>query len=151
MADTASKQVPATYVGTSKVAQTKYPVSWDSIDHASDRIADLQVAHRQRPVRPSPHAYPRHTIAEDSRISLAREDWLTLYYRHFKRVVGYARPSDYLAGGIAAAAGPGLMVAMEKFQPSEVGRGGFTKALRLSGFIGLAGGFLFFYQRSIRT
>jgi hypothetical protein len=66
-------------------------------------------------------------------------------------VVGYARPSDYLAGGIAAAAGPGLMLAMEKFQPSEVGRGGFTKALRLSGFIGLAGGFLFFYQRSIRT
>ncbi|KAL2209572.1 NADH-ubiquinone oxidoreductase [Sarocladium strictum] len=99
MADTASKQVPATYVGTSKVAQTEFPL-----------------------------------IDNDP---------------HFKRVVGYARPSDYLAGGIAAAAGPGLMLAMEKFQPSEVGRGGFTKALRLSGFIGLAGGFLFFYQRSI--
>jgi hypothetical protein len=76
---------------------------------------------------------------------------LTFLCSHFKRVIGYARPSDYLAGGIAAAAGPGLIVAMERFQPSEVGRGGFPKALRLSGFLGLAGGFLYFYQRSVRT
>ncbi|XXH02257.1 hypothetical protein Hte_008626 [Hypoxylon texense] len=67
---------------------------------------------------------------------------------HFKRVVGYARPSDYIHGGVAAAAGPGLLLAMEKFAPSQVGRGGFARALRLAGAIGIAGGFLYFYQRS---
>ncbi|KAI6089176.1 NADH-ubiquinone oxidoreductase 21 kDa subunit [Hypoxylon rubiginosum] len=67
---------------------------------------------------------------------------------HFKRVVGYARPSDYIHGIVAAAAGPGLLLAMEKFAPSQVGRGGFARALRLAGAIGMAGGFLYFYQRS---
>ena len=47
MADTASKEVPATYVGTSKVAQTEYPVRLTSIGPMTDRIADLEVAHRQ--------------------------------------------------------------------------------------------------------
>ncbi|KAI0886318.1 21 kDa subunit of NADH dehydrogenase [Annulohypoxylon maeteangense] len=67
---------------------------------------------------------------------------------HFRRVVGYARPSDYIYGTVAAAGGPGLLLAMEKFAPSQVGRGGFVRALRLSGAIGLIGGFLYFYQRS---
>ncbi|KAI1765783.1 NADH-ubiquinone oxidoreductase 21 kDa subunit [Hypoxylon sp. FL1150] len=67
---------------------------------------------------------------------------------HFKRVVGYARPSDYIHGAVAAAAGPGLLLAMEKFAPSQVGRGGFARALRLAGAIGITGGFLYFYQRS---
>lgn len=40
---------------------------------------------------------------------------------------------------------------MEKFAPSHVGKGGFAQAMRLGGFIGVAGGFLYFYQRSIRT
>ena len=47
MADTASKEVPATYVGTSKVAQTEYPVRLTSIGPMTDPIADLEVAHRQ--------------------------------------------------------------------------------------------------------
>ncbi|RYO86924.1 hypothetical protein DL766_005989 [Monosporascus sp. MC13-8B] len=67
---------------------------------------------------------------------------------HFKRVVGYARPSDYVHGAVAAAAGPGLLWTMEKFAPSQVGRGGFAKAMRLGGAIGLIGGFLYFYERS---
>lgn len=71
--------------------------------------------------------------------------------RHFKRVVGYARPSDYVHGAVAAAGGPGLLYAMEKFAPSQVGKGGFAQAMRLAGFIGFAGGFLYFYQRSART
>ncbi|ROV86948.1 hypothetical protein VMCG_10768 [Cytospora schulzeri] len=68
---------------------------------------------------------------------------------HFKRVVGYARPSDYAFGAATAAAGPGLLWAMERIAPSYVGRGGFARAMRLCGFIGLCGGFLAFYNRSI--
>jgi hypothetical protein len=71
--------------------------------------------------------------------------------RHFKRVIAYARPSDYAHGAAAAAVGPGLLLAMEKFAPSQVGKGGFAQAMRLGGFLGVAGGFLYFYQRSIRT
>ncbi|KAK8102113.1 hypothetical protein PG984_015259 [Apiospora sp. TS-2023a] len=67
---------------------------------------------------------------------------------HFKRVVGYARPSDYVHGVTAAAAGPGMLYAMEKFAPSQVGRGGFAQAMRLTGVIGAIGGFLYYYQRS---
>jgi hypothetical protein len=67
---------------------------------------------------------------------------------HFKRVVGYARTSDYVAGGIAAAFAPAALYTLEKFAPSHVGRGGFAKAMRLSGAVGLIGGFLYFYQRS---
>jgi hypothetical protein len=40
---------------------------------------------------------------------------------------------------------------MEKFAPSHVGKGGFASAMRLAGAIGVGGGFLYFYQRSIRT
>ncbi|KAK8098806.1 NADH-ubiquinone oxidoreductase 20.9 kDa subunit [Apiospora kogelbergensis] len=67
---------------------------------------------------------------------------------HFKRVVGYARPSDYVHGLTAAAAGPGMLYYMEKFSPSQVGRGGFAQAMRLTGVIGAIGGFLYYYQRS---
>lgn len=73
------------------------------------------------------------------------------YCRHFKRVIRYARPSDYVHGAVAVAAGPGMLLAMEKFAPSHVGRGGFAQAMRLGGILGLCGGFIYFYQRSIRT
>ncbi|KAK7973847.1 hypothetical protein PG989_015695 [Apiospora arundinis] len=66
----------------------------------------------------------------------------------YPRVVGYARPSDYVHGLTAAAAGPGMLYAMEKFAPSQVGRGGFAQAMRLTGVIGAIGGFLYYYQRS---
>ncbi|TLD18407.1 hypothetical protein PspLS_10209 [Pyricularia sp. CBS 133598] len=67
---------------------------------------------------------------------------------HFKRVISYARPSDYAYGAAAAAAGPGLLVLMERISPSLVGRGGFAQAMRLTGAVGLTGGFLLYYQRS---
>ncbi|KAJ0362559.1 hypothetical protein COL26b_013313 [Colletotrichum chrysophilum] len=66
----------------------------------------------------------------------------------YPRVVGYARPSDYAHGAIAAAFAPGALLALEKFAPSHVGKGGLAQAMRLAGAIGLAGGFLYFYQRS---
>ncbi len=74
-----------------------------------------------------------------------------MFGSHFKRVVGYARTSDYVAGGIAAAFAPTGLLILEKFAPSHVGRGGFAKAMRLAGVVGIAGGFLYFYQRSART
>lgn len=43
------------------------------------------------------------------------------------------------------------MLLWERVAPSFVGKGGFAPLLRLSGFVGAAGGFFIFYQRSIRT
>lgn len=40
---------------------------------------------------------------------------------------------------------------MEKLAPSGVGKGGFPKAMRLATAVGAFGGFLYFYQRSIRA
>ena len=74
-----------------------------------------------------------------------------MMHRHFKRVIKYARTSDYVHGAVAAASGPGLFYAMERLHPSGVGKGGFAQGMRLAGFIGVAGGFIYFYQRSIRT
>jgi hypothetical protein len=73
-----------------------------------------------------------------------------MHGRHFKRVVKYARPSDYAVGATAAAAGPGLMLLWERVAPSYVGKGGFAPIMRLTGVIGVGAGFLMFYQRSIR-
>lgn len=44
-----------------------------------------------------------------------------------------------------------MLYAMEKFAPSQVGRGGFAQAMRLTGVIGAIGGFLYYYQRSTST
>lgn len=66
-------------------------------------------------------------------------------------MIGYARTEDYVAGGVAAAFGPGALYTLEKFAPSHVGKGGFPKVMRLATVIGLTGGFLYFYQRSART
>ncbi|KAK0717325.1 NADH-ubiquinone oxidoreductase-like protein [Lasiosphaeria miniovina] len=68
---------------------------------------------------------------------------------HFKRVVRYARPSDYAHGVVAAALAPGLLYGLEKVSPTRVGKGGLAQGMRLAGFIGACGGFLYFYQRSI--
>ncbi|KAK5168476.1 C-terminal of NADH-ubiquinone oxidoreductase 21 kDa subunit-domain-containing protein [Cryomyces antarcticus] len=67
---------------------------------------------------------------------------------HFKRVCGYARPSDYLAGTAFAAAGPALMLFWEQMSPSHVGRGGFAPIMRLTGVVSAGAGFFLFYQRS---
>ncbi|EEY15813.1 NADH-ubiquinone oxidoreductase 21 kDa subunit [Verticillium alfalfae VaMs.102] len=58
---------------------------------------------------------------------------------HFKRVIGYARPSDYAHGVAAAAFAPAALLTLERFAPSHVGKGGFAPALRLAGAIALAG------------
>lgn len=39
---------------------------------------------------------------------------------------------------------------MEKLAPSNAGKGAFPKAMRLATAVGFFGGFLYFYQRSIR-
>lgn len=54
-------------------------------------------------------------------------------------------------GTAAFAFGPGALWAMEKHSPSLVGRGGFARAMRLAGAIGMMGGFLVFYNRSLST
>lgn len=69
--------------------------------------------------------------------------------RHFKRVVRYARPSDYAAGAAASVFGPGLMLLWERIAPSHVGRGGFAPIMRLTTLIGAGFGFIYFYNRSI--
>ncbi|KAM0425026.1 hypothetical protein ACHAPT_009827 [Fusarium lateritium] len=98
MAETATKQETPSFVGTSKVIETEYPL-----------------------------------IDNDP---------------HFKRVVRYARTTDYVYGAVAAAFAPAALIALERFAPSHVGKGGFPKALRLAGGVGILGGFLYFYQRS---
>ncbi|KAI9861918.1 MAG: hypothetical protein M1813_004986 [Trichoglossum hirsutum] len=67
---------------------------------------------------------------------------------HFKRVVRYARPSDYATGATTAAAGPALLFLMERIAPSYVGRGGFAPIMRLCSAVGISAGFLIFYQSS---
>ncbi|KAK5680164.1 hypothetical protein LTS10_007091 [Elasticomyces elasticus] len=67
---------------------------------------------------------------------------------HFRRVIAYARPSDYLAGTIFAAFPPAAMLLMERMSPSEVGKGGFSSIMRLTGGLGLASGFYLLYSRS---
>ena len=64
-------------------------------------------------------------------------------------MLGYARPSDYVAGATTAAAGPGLMLLWERVAPSFVGKGGFAPIMRLAGVIGAGAGFFMVYQRSI--
>ncbi|KAL0265149.1 hypothetical protein SLS55_001109 [Diplodia seriata] len=68
---------------------------------------------------------------------------------HFKRVIGYARPSDYGTGAATAAAGPALLAVVERVSPSYVGRGGFPPIMRLTVGIGAVAGFLTVYNRSI--
>jgi hypothetical protein len=63
----------------------------------------------------------------------------------------YARTSDYVAGGIAAAFAPAALYTLERYAPSHAGKGGFPIAMRLATFIGLSGGFLYFAQRSTST
>ncbi|MCJ1405191.1 hypothetical protein MMC11_008417 [Xylographa trunciseda] len=59
---------------------------------------------------------------------------------HLRRVIGYARPSDYLAGAAIGVAGPGMMLLWERLAPSHVGKGGFPPIMRLAGALGLVGG-----------
>ncbi|KAL9013977.1 MAG: hypothetical protein Q9173_001360 [Seirophora scorigena] len=68
---------------------------------------------------------------------------------HFRRVCRYARRSDYAVGAVTAAAGPAAMLLWERVSPSYVGKGGFAPIMRLTVAVGLTGGFLQYYSRSI--
>ncbi|KAK4693642.1 hypothetical protein P7C71_g3801, partial [Lecanoromycetidae sp. Uapishka_2] len=69
---------------------------------------------------------------------------------HFKRVVKYARTSDYVKGAAFGAFGPGLMLLWERIAPSHVAKGGFASVMRLSCTIGAGAGFIYFYTCSIQ-
>lgn len=43
------------------------------------------------------------------------------------------------------------MLLWERVAPSHVGKGGFASIMRVSGLVGLVGGFGWFYSRSIRA
>ncbi|KAN0062545.1 hypothetical protein ACQY0O_005077 [Thecaphora frezii] len=66
---------------------------------------------------------------------------------HFSRVVRSFRNSDYAVMAGATAAFPSAIYFMEMFDPTRP-KAGLRSALRLSTFLGLAGGFLLAYQRS---
>ncbi|MCJ1410712.1 hypothetical protein MMC19_004798 [Ptychographa xylographoides] len=67
---------------------------------------------------------------------------------HIRRVIAYARPSDYVAGAAIGVAGPGMMLLWERIAPSYVGKGGFAPIMRLSGALGIMAGFIYFAERS---
>ena len=68
---------------------------------------------------------------------------------HFKRVVSYARPSDWAwAAGIAIGM-PSAFIAMERLAPFPgISRTAYKGPLRLNIFLGLAGGFILAYSKS---
>lgn len=67
---------------------------------------------------------------------------------HFKRVVRYARPSDYGVFVAGTAAFPAGIYLLERYFPTNLPKGGMAAAMRLSTFLGAVGGFLFAYQSS---
>jgi len=71
---------------------------------------------------------------------------------HFKRVVGYFRPSDYATWLAGAAAFPGALYAYELSDTTYARRlpKGIMPAMRLATFLGFTGGFLLAYQSSTK-
>ncbi|PNS17143.1 NADH-ubiquinone oxidoreductase 20 subunit [Sphaceloma murrayae] len=70
---------------------------------------------------------------------------------HFKRVVRYARASDYAYGAGMAAAIPGGFVLMDRISPFPgMPKSAYKGPLRLNYVLGLTAGFLVFYSRSIQ-
>lgn len=69
-------------------------------------------------------------------------------FRHFNRVLRYARPSDYAVAAGVSALSPTMMWVMERVAPSYVGKGGFAPVMRLSFVVSITGGFLMLYKRS---
>ncbi|WVW85285.1 hypothetical protein I302_107323 [Kwoniella bestiolae CBS 10118] len=67
---------------------------------------------------------------------------------HFSRVIRYMRPSDYAVWAGATAAGPGLFWLYEKADPTQAAKASLRSALRLTGFLGFAAGFMLAYQNS---
>lgn len=69
-------------------------------------------------------------------------------FRHFNRVLRYARSSDYAVAAGVSALSPTMMWVMERVAPSYVGKGGFAPVMRLSFLVSISGGFLMLYKRS---
>ncbi|WWD19343.1 hypothetical protein CI109_103802 [Kwoniella shandongensis] len=67
---------------------------------------------------------------------------------HFSRVVRYMRPSDYATWAGATAIGPGLLYLYERVDPTKSTKASIRSALRLTGFLGFAAGFMLAYQNS---
>ena len=61
------------------------------------------------------------------------------------------RKSDYAWFAGLAAAGPALMYTFEKYSPSYASPASLRTTMRLTGAIGLTGGFLYAYTESSRT
>ena len=117
----------------SKKIQTDYPVSRLTLTPPIDRVScshSSSIATRTAPCSFSAIDSPS--------------------CRHFKRVMRYARPSDYAAAAATTALGPGLMLFWERISPSHVGRGGFAPIMRLTTAISAGAGFLLLYQKSAR-
>ncbi|RUS16519.1 NADH-ubiquinone oxidoreductase complex I, 21 kDa subunit-domain-containing protein [Jimgerdemannia flammicorona] len=66
---------------------------------------------------------------------------------HFFRVVRYFRPSDYVAWAAGTAIAPGLLVGLERLNPTP---GSIRSPLKLVTFLGAIGGFMYAYQNSSR-
>ncbi|KAK8194840.1 NADH-ubiquinone oxidoreductase complex I, 21 kDa subunit-domain-containing protein [Phyllosticta capitalensis] len=97
-------------------------------------MAPTEVEYRERPVVPAKKLDTDYPLIDSD--------------PHFTRVVRYARPSDYAVGAAHVAAGPALLLLMERVSPSYVGRRGFAPIMRATCFISLAAGFLKLYSRS---
>lgn len=67
---------------------------------------------------------------------------------HFRRVVSYMRPSDYVYWASATAAFPSTLYLMEQFDPTRASKLALRSAMRLGLLLGAGGGFLLAYQRS---
>lgn len=66
---------------------------------------------------------------------------------HFKRVVGYMRPNDYLVWTGATGAFPLALSLWNRIDPAH-GKTGAKSILRVGGWLGFTCGFLLAYQRS---
>ncbi|BEJ15738.1 hypothetical protein CspHIS471_0503430 [Cutaneotrichosporon sp. HIS471] len=66
---------------------------------------------------------------------------------HFRRVVGYMRPNDFLLWGGVTASGPILISLWERMDPTKSAHG-IRHAARFAGCMGFAAGFMLAYQNS---
>ncbi|KAF2084988.1 NADH-ubiquinone oxidoreductase-like protein 21 kDa subunit [Saccharata proteae CBS 121410] len=67
---------------------------------------------------------------------------------HFKRVVKYARLSDWLEGAALAIAGPTILLWQEAVSPSFVGKAAYGPIMRVCVAGSIGGGFLYAFNKS---
>jgi C-terminal of NADH-ubiquinone oxidoreductase 21 kDa subunit/NADH-ubiquinone oxidoreductase complex I, 21 kDa subunit len=128
-----------------KVIHTEFPVSM-ALVLLLDLLANKTLSSSSTTIRTAPIYHLKLLLQS---IVCILTFWLVT--RHIKRVLGYARTSDYIAAAAATAFGPGFMLALERISPAQVGKGAYPSILRLSGAIGATAGLILFMQRSTRT